>query len=163
MSQKLLKGKKGEMVDATELEFYKACFEQAPIIKNLLVDANMEGGVRSASDYSYRADAFSAPFTRIIGDAGSFIDPFFSSGVHLAMTGALSAAITIQAARRDDCSELQAGKWHSSKVATGYTRFLLMVLVAMKQMNNQNDPILSDWNEDGFDKAFDFFRPSTFT
>ncbi|KAF2103335.1 FAD/NAD(P)-binding domain-containing protein [Rhizodiscina lignyota] len=159
MNQKLLAQKKVAMVDATVVEFYKKTLDQVPIIKDLLADAVMEGGVRSASDYSYRASAFSAPYTRLVGDAGSFIDPYFSSGVHLAMTGAFSAAITIQASRRGECSELQAGKWHSSKVATGYTRFLIMVLVAMKQLNNQNEPVLSDWSEDGFDKAFDFFRP----
>jgi len=160
MNQKMLAQKKGAMVDATDLNFYKASLDQVPIIKDLLADAVMDGGVKSASDYSYRASAFSAPYTRLVGDAGSFIDPFFSSGVHLAMTGALGAAVTIQAARRGDCSELEAGKWYSGKVATGYTRFLIMVLICMRQINNQHVPVLSDWSEDGFDRAFDFFRPS---
>jgi len=40
----------------------------------------------------------------------AFIDPFFSSGIHLAMTSALSAASTICAAMRKDCTEAQAAR-----------------------------------------------------
>lgn len=53
----------------------------------------------------------------------AFIDPFFSSGVHLALTSALSAASTICAALRGDCSELEAADWHTKRIATSYTRY----------------------------------------
>ena len=52
----------------------------------------------------------------------AFIDPFFSSGVHLAMTGGLSAATSICASIRGDCKESEAARWHSSRVAISYTR-----------------------------------------
>jgi len=61
---------------------------------------------------------------------------------------------------RGDCDERTAMKWHSSKVSEGYTRFLLVVLSALKQIRKQEEPILSDWNEEGFERAFAFFRPS---
>jgi hypothetical protein len=54
----------------------------------------------------------------------AFIDPFFSSGVHLALTSALSAAATICATIRGDVSESEAAKWHSGRVATSFTRFV---------------------------------------
>ena len=38
-------------------------------------------------------------------------------------------------------------------------RFLLVVLSAYKQMHNQTKAILSDVQEDNFDKAFKLFRP----
>lgn len=38
-------------------------------------------------------------------------------------------------------------------------RFLLVVLSAYKQMHNQSVPVLSDVQEDNFDKAFRLFRP----
>jgi hypothetical protein len=50
------------------------------------------------------------------------IDPFFSSGVHLALTSALSAASTICASIRGDCSEAIAADWHTKRVSTSYTR-----------------------------------------
>ena len=52
----------------------------------------------------------------------AFIDPFFSSGIHLAMTSALSAASTICAELRGDCTELEAAEWHTKRVSTSYTR-----------------------------------------
>lgn len=55
--------------------------------------------------------------------ATAFIDPFFSSGVHLALTGALSASLTIAASIRGTVSEERAARWHDSKVGTAYTRY----------------------------------------
>jgi len=55
----------------------------------------------------------------------AFIDPFFSSGIHLALTSALSAAATICASIHGDCCEAEAANWHTRRVSTSYTRYLL--------------------------------------
>ncbi|KAJ8508875.1 hypothetical protein ONZ45_g8898 [Pleurotus djamor] len=89
----------------------------------------------------------------------AFIDPFFSSGIHLAMTSALSAAASICASIRGDCSELEAGRWHTKRVATSYTRFQVVVLSAYKQIRAQDISILSDIDEDNYDRAFAYLRP----
>ncbi|KAI0064890.1 FAD/NAD(P)-binding domain-containing protein [Artomyces pyxidatus] len=115
--------------------------------------------VRSASDYSYSASTYAGEGFRIIGDAGAFIDPFFSSGVHLAMTGGLAAAASIAAVARGDCTEKEAAEWHSQRIAVSYTRFLVVVMSAYKQMRAQSANVLSDIDEDNFDKAFSFLRP----
>lgn len=110
----------------------------------------------------------------------AFIDPFFSSGVHLALTGALSAALTICASLRGTVTEEKAARWHDSKVGTAYTRFvsglsskyndpdlsvsfLIVVLATYKQMRNQDVAIMSDIDEDNFDRAFDILRPGKFS
>lgn len=86
-------------------------------------DENGEApAARSASDFSYSAEEYAGDGWRIVGDAGAFIDPFFSSGVHLAMTGAISAAASIAASIRGDCDEMGAAAWHSKRVAISYTR-----------------------------------------
>lgn len=118
-----------------------------------------EGSVRSASDFSYSAPIYAGKGFRIVGDAGAFIDPFFSSGVHLAMTSALSAAATICASLRGHCSEVEAAQWHTQRVSTSYTRFQMVVLSAYKQIRSQTIDILSDINEDNYDRAFSFLRP----
>ncbi|THH13242.1 hypothetical protein EW146_g6960 [Bondarzewia mesenterica] len=115
--------------------------------------------VRTASDYSYSANTYAGEGWRIVGDAGAFIDPFFSSGVHLAMTSGLSAAASVAASIRGDCEEKEAGDWHSQRVSVSYTRFLVVVLSAYKQMRSQSADVLSDIGEDNFDKAFAFLRP----
>ncbi|KAG1776887.1 putative halogenase [Suillus placidus] len=115
--------------------------------------------VKSASDFSYSAPTYAGDHFRLAGDSGAFIDPFFSSGVHLAFTGGLSAALTIAASIRGLCCEEDAQRWHTSKIATSYTRFLLVVLGTYKQIRNQSMPVMSDVDEDNFDRAFDLIRP----
>ena len=99
----------------------------------------------------------------MVGDAGCFIDPFFSSGVHLAMTSGLSAGTTIAASIRGDVDETTAAQWHTSKVREGYACFLFVVLSAYKQMMHQDEPVLSDYNEGNFDRALSFFKPGRFS
>ena len=143
-------------------EFYLSSLKLAPRLNGYLSEGEMVTEIKSASDYSYNSSSYAFSHARVVGDAGCFIDPFFSSGVHLAITGALSAATTICAAIRGDCDEETAGMWHSNKVKEGYSRWLLVVLSAYKQMCNQSEPVLSDFGEDNFDRAFNFFKPSKF-
>ncbi|KAF9652074.1 FAD/NAD(P)-binding domain-containing protein [Thelephora ganbajun] len=148
---------------------YLETLELAPGLKKLLGDGKLvdhlgtnehtQSLVHTASDYSYSADRYAGEGWRVIGDAGAFIDPFFSSGIHLAFTGALSAAVSISASIRGECSEKEAVNWHTERVATSFTRFLVVVLSAYKQMKSQRDSVLSDIGEDNFDRAFKSFRP----
>ncbi|KAI0280415.1 FAD/NAD(P)-binding domain-containing protein [Russula aff. rugulosa BPL654] len=115
--------------------------------------------VRTASDYSYSASSYAGENYRMVGDAAAFIDPFFSSGVHLALTSGLSAAGSIAASIRGDCPESDAAEWHTQRVGVSYTRFLLVVLGAYKQIRAQSEDVLSDVGENNFDKAFNFLRP----
>ncbi|TVY85213.1 Flavine halogenase aclH, partial [Lachnellula suecica] len=160
MRQDLSTSKKKAMGSPSGVEFYKESLKLAPNCLEILgKDANLSTEIHYASDWSYSAASYASPYVRIVGDAGCFIDPYFSSGVHLALASGLSAAMTICAARKGDCEEYTAAKWHSIKVAEGYTRFLLVVMSAMKQIRGQDEPVLSDWDDDGFDVAFDSFRP----
>lgn len=160
MEQDVAVRKKRAMGSPSDAEFYRHCIESAPLIKGFMEGAQMVGGCKSASNYSYSASAYSSPHLRIVGDAGCFIDPYFSSGVHLALSSSLSAVATVQAARNKDCDEATAAKWHNDKVNEGYTVFLLIVLATMKQIRAKLEPILSDWDEEGFDRAFSYYRPS---
>ncbi len=160
MNQELATSKKKAMTSGGTREFYLESLKLTPEISELLVDAELVSDIKAASDWSYSASSYASPYVRIAGDAGCFIDPFFSSGVHLALSSALSAALTICAAKKGQCDERTAVDWHSKKVSEGYTRFLLVVLSALKQIRQSDEAVLSDWDEDGFDRAFAFFRPS---
>ncbi|KAF3483149.1 CrpH protein [Arthroderma uncinatum] len=158
MNQAVATTKKRE-AGSTSKDFYLENVKQIPGIWQLLDKAELVSDLKSASDWSYSASSYASPYLRIVGDAGCFIDPFFSSGVHLAMASGLSAALSICAARRGDCDENAAAKWHSKKVAEGYTRFLLVVMSALKQISDRDQPVLTDWDEESFSRAFDLFRP----
>ncbi|KAK7017828.1 FAD/NAD P-binding domain-containing protein [Favolaschia claudopus] len=152
--------KKAMSGDDTSLKaHYLAELQRAPGLIKLLGDGELSSEIKSAGDYSYSATAYAGPNYRLVGDAAAFIDPFFSSGVHLALTGALSAASSIAASIRKQCTEKEAANFHDAKVGTSYTRFLLVVLGVYKQIKAQESPVFSDINEDNFDRAFNFLRP----
>jgi flavin-dependent dehydrogenase len=131
-----------------------------PGIQTLLESANMVSQCKSASDWSYTATAYASPGVRLVGDAASFIDPFFSSGVHIALAGGLSAATTICASIRGHCTEAEAGLWHSAKISETYARFLLVVSMALTQIRAKKEVIILDEDEQTFERAFEHFRPS---
>jgi len=77
----------------------------APGVQKLLENAKLQSKeIKQAGDYSYSASAYAGSNWRLAGDAGAFIDPYFSSGVHLAFTGGLSAATSICSCIRQECS-----------------------------------------------------------
>ena len=158
-NQEMATEKKKRMAEPSSKGFYLESLEFVPGIKDLLKSAELVSEIKSASDWSYSASSYAFPGVRIAGDAGSFIDPFFSSGVHLALSGGLSAATTISAAIRGDCDENTAAAWHDKKTSESYTRFLLVVSSALKQIRSQDQPVISDFDEDSFERAFDLFRP----
>ncbi|KAH7872221.1 FAD/NAD-binding domain-containing protein [Lentinula edodes] len=121
----------------------------------------VNGSIKMTSDYSYHATSYSGDHYRIIGDAAAFVDPLFSSGVHSAMTGALSAVSTILGSMKGQVTELEAQAWHDAKVGVCQTRFLLIVLSAYKQMQHGggNRAIVGDINHSHFETAFNLFRP----
>ncbi|KAJ5629086.1 FAD/NAD(P)-binding domain-containing protein [Penicillium lividum] len=140
-------------------ELYKTMVNSSTLATDILPNAKLVSSIRSASDWSYNASNYSGPNWRVAGDAGCFIDPFFSSGIHLALTAGLSAAVTICAVERGQCEAAVAAKWHSDKVADSYNRFLLVVTSALKQIGDRENPVLTEWDEDNFDRAFDIFKP----
>ncbi|KAG5645434.1 hypothetical protein DXG03_006258 [Asterophora parasitica] len=150
----------GSTTSSTSARYLSNLSLAPEVVKLITSEAHLvEGSVKSASDFSYSAPSYAGKNYRIVGDAGAFIDPFFSSGIHLALTSALSAAATICASIRGHCSEDEAASWHTKRVSTSYTRFQVVVLSAYKQIRAQNIDILSDIDEDNYDRAFSFLRP----
>jgi FAD-dependent halogenase len=79
---------------------WRRMLKSCPEIDALLegVDQVSEGQyaeVRVRKDYSYWKDRFWSPGMILVGDAACFVDPVFSSGVHLATYSALLAARSI--------------------------------------------------------------------
>ncbi|KAL7622124.1 hypothetical protein AAE478_007626 [Parahypoxylon ruwenzoriense] len=158
-NQEMATAKKRAAGSPSSKDFYMQSLNLVPGIKELLSKGELVTEIKSASDWSYSASSYAFPYARIVGDAGSFIDPFFSSGIHLALNGGLSAAVTISASIRGDCDESTAASWHSKRVSESYTRFLLVVMSSSKQIRSQNEPVISDFDEESFERAFDLFRP----
>jgi halogenation protein CepH len=89
-----------EKVQGDSEQAMKALVEECPMISEYLAPARrvttgQYGQLRVRKDYSYHQTAFWRPGMVLVGDAACFVDPVFSSGVHLATYSALLAARSI--------------------------------------------------------------------
>ena len=82
-------------------KFLTSQIAQAPHMAKLLRNAELLGDPEVLRDWSYRCESLSGPGYILVGDAGCFIDPLFSSGVHLALTSATLGAAAVTSAIRD--------------------------------------------------------------
>jgi flavin-dependent dehydrogenase len=72
-----------------------------PALKERLRDARMVSEVEGTGNFSYAAESNHGPNHVLLGDAFAFVDPVFSSGVMLAMQGAVAAADAIDTCLRE--------------------------------------------------------------
>lgn len=80
----------------------QATFDDTPLMADLMCSASREWPVRVEKDFSYSASAYAGDRWILAGDAGSFLDPVFSSGVSIAMESGIEAATALdRAAARD--------------------------------------------------------------
>ncbi|MFQ5737925.1 MAG: NAD(P)/FAD-dependent oxidoreductase [Acidobacteriota bacterium] len=138
---------------------YQDALSKCPDIQRLLEKATQETEIRVWRDYSYVADRFAGRGYRLAGDAAGFIDPLFSSGVHMAFLGALSSAATICSVIRGESEEAVAEQFHERCVRQAYTRFVLMVAGFYRQVQNQKEVVLPGISKDEFQLAFDLIQP----
>ena len=76
-----------------------------PILMELMRDATREWPVRVEKDFSYSASTYAGDRWILAGDAGSFLDPVFSTGVSIAMESGIEAAAELDRAKeRNDFS-----------------------------------------------------------
>jgi flavin-dependent dehydrogenase len=79
-------------VPGTLDEKLKALVNQDPTLKALLQKAQWDTPVRNMRGYSSNVSTTSGPGFALLGNAGEFLDPVFSSGVTIAFTSASLAA-----------------------------------------------------------------------
>jgi flavin-dependent dehydrogenase len=80
-------------------EFFLATIAMCAPLAEKLKDATLASEVEATGNYSYACDRSHGANYFLIGDAYTFIDPVFSSGVMLAMNSGIVAAETIHACR----------------------------------------------------------------
>jgi flavin-dependent dehydrogenase len=73
---------------------------ETPAVARLLADARREWPVRVEKDFSFGSRAYAGDRFVLAGDAGSFLDPVFSTGVAIALESGLEAAQAIGAGLR---------------------------------------------------------------
>ncbi|KAF9059067.1 hypothetical protein BDP27DRAFT_1342191 [Rhodocollybia butyracea] len=158
---------KEKKADKTLEELYMSQFDQLSDVPKYrgegIMAPNKEGTgspIYMARDYSYAAVDVGRLNYRLAGDSAAFIDPFFSSGVHLAFVTSLSAALSIISVIDGKADEESAAAFHAAELNIAYTRFFMVVMAGYKQMRGGlNVDVLNDLDEKSFDRAFDIIRP----
>jgi halogenation protein CepH len=102
--------------------------KECPMIEEYLsgatrVTSGEYGRLRVRKDYSYHQTKFWRPGMALIGDAACFVDPVFSSGVHLATYGALLAARSINSVLAGIATEDEAFKEFEDRYRREYGVF----------------------------------------
>jgi flavin-dependent dehydrogenase len=92
---------------------HEAVLERAiadtPAVAQLLAGAQHEWPVRVEKDFSFGSRAYAGDRWVLAGDAGSFLDPVFSTGVAIALESGLEAAQAVEAGLRSD--DLSSGRF----------------------------------------------------
>jgi flavin-dependent dehydrogenase len=93
------------LANASPEETLNSTIADTPIIAELMREARREWPVRVEKDFSYSASAYAGDRWILAGDAGSFLDPVFSTGVSIAMESGIEAAAELhRALARNDFS-----------------------------------------------------------
>ena len=124
-------------------EAFTYFIDKCAIIKEYLSDAKrvtegQYGQLRVRKDYSYCSTKFWSPGAVLVGDAACFIDPVFSSGVHLATYSALLAARSINTCLRGELDEQQCFEEFERRYRREFSNFYKF-LVAFYDMHKDEE------------------------
>jgi flavin-dependent dehydrogenase len=89
--------------------------------------ALIDDEVRVTGNYSYDSTRMGGPGWVLVGDAFAFLDPVFSSGVYLAMSGAEQAAHAVDAALREPAREASLLRKLEKRQRAGMARFSFFI------------------------------------
>ena len=124
----LQKNTKREKGESWESLFWRKV-SQSSFFSAALAPATALGEYRIDSDYSFSYNVFGQENCLLTGDAASFIDPVFSSGVYLALESGLLAADTIADALATPAAAVSATLYKNytqhMKTQIGYMRQLI--------------------------------------
>jgi flavin-dependent dehydrogenase len=118
-----LKQRKGKTLD-----FLLETLRQNEGIRKRIEDAQLIGDeVRVTGNYSYDSTQMGGPGWVMIGDAFAFLDPVFSSGVYLAMSGAEQAASVVDTVLREPSREASLLRKLERRQRAGMKRFAFFI------------------------------------
>lgn len=95
----------------------------APIAQRLR-QATLVSPVRIIRDYSYDSTTFTGPGWLLAGDAACFIDPVFSTGVHLACLSGFLGARAVTSVLRDGAAEAETLATYERGYRGAFERYL---------------------------------------
>lgn len=89
---------------------------RSPFMRGVMARASGPERNMVAADFSYRCEPFAGPGYFLVGDAATFVDPIFSTGVCMAMMSGVKAA--------ECCEALLAGGRRPESIRRDYSRYV---------------------------------------
>jgi len=108
------------------LRFLLDQIAQAPHTTRLLREATIAYGPFVIRDWSYISDAVVGNGYILVGDAACFVDPLFSSGVHLALMAGVLAAAYVTTVLKNPSMQEAAGRVYKEMYYKEYDHFRAM-------------------------------------
>ncbi len=106
--------------------FWRHQMAQAPHTAQMLRQAQLVSGPEVVKDWSYISDQVVGDGYILVGDAACFVDPLFSSGVHLACMSGVLAAAYVTTALKDPSMQEAAGRVYQELYYKEYNHFRAM-------------------------------------
>ncbi|MEA2569722.1 MAG: hypothetical protein QOI24_1723 [Acidobacteriota bacterium] len=91
-----------QMAGGSSEDLLQRAIGDTPVVAELMRDAQREWPVRVEKDFSYSASTYAGDRWILAGDAGSFLDPVFSTGVSIAMESGIEAAAELDRALKQN-------------------------------------------------------------
>ena len=104
-------------------QFLREHIAQAPKAAAMLRNATMVSGPFVVKDWSYTCEPMVGDGYILVGDAACFVDPLFSSGVHLALMGGVMAAALAVSMLKDPEMAEPAGRAFQDLYLQEYNHF----------------------------------------
>lgn len=114
--------------DKNKEEFFYDNIKSCPIVSDYLANASRAtdshySDLRIRKDFSYTTTRLWVPGMALIGDAACFVDPLFSSGVHLATLSALFVARSINTCLKGIIDEADCFQEFETRYRSEYGNF----------------------------------------
>jgi halogenation protein CepH len=103
---------------------YRGLVARCPEIATRLAAATLVSPIRIIRDYSYTSTRFGGPGHLLAGDAACFIDPVFSTGVHLACLAGYLGARAVDAILAGALPEAEALARYEAAYRGAFERYL---------------------------------------
>jgi flavin-dependent dehydrogenase len=121
----LVDWQRGARIRQTGLEqFYRAELQKASYVSSFLEGARLAWPPRAFDASWYTASAFAGERFLLVGDAGLFVDPLSSEGVHKAMASAITGAVVVNTVlQRSTMARHAIGFYEETQRATYDTHY----------------------------------------
>jgi flavin-dependent dehydrogenase len=117
-----------QLPEGTPEEQLDRAIADTPVVAELMRDARRAWPVRVEKDFSYSASAYAGDRWILAGDAGSFLDPVFSTGVSIAMESGIEAARELDRAMKKNHFRAGEFKAFSRRQRTRFRAFRRFVI-----------------------------------